>query len=94
MNYKNITYKNKNLIRINSKKLDNILKNYKKYNGLVIYIAPINLRIDESNYWMSPFELEISDYMDYYDYINKINEIRFYNCIDELGRYLKYYIEM
>lgn len=94
MNYKNITYKNKNLIRINRKKLDNILKNYKKHIGLVIYIAPVYMRIDESNHWMSPFELEINDYMDYYDYMNQINEIKYYNCIDELGKYLKYYIEM
>ena len=94
MNFKHITYKNKELKRINYRKVNNILQDYKNNIGLVIYIAPINMRIDDTSYWTSPFELELNNNMDYTDYINYIIECRYYNCVDELGKYLKFYIEM
>lgn len=94
MKYKKVEFNNKELIRINRKKVDNILQNYTKYLGLVIYIAPINMRIDDTSRWTSPIELELNQYMDYYDYMNCISEIRYYNCNKELGDYLKYYIEL
>lgn len=93
MKFKEITYNNMELKRINFKRVDNILKNYSKHLGLTIYVAPINMRIDNTSYWNSPFEIEIDNYNDYYDYINQINEIRYYNCVEELGKYLKFYIK-
>ena len=92
MNFKEITYKGMELKRINRKKVNNILKHYSKHLGLIIYVAPINMRIDDTSFWSSPIEIEIDRYNDYYDYINCINEIQYYNCNKELGEYLKFYI--
>ena len=94
MNNKRISYDNKMLIRINSRKVNNIIKNYKKYIGLTIYMAPVNMRIETGEYWTQPFEMQIDEYNDYIDYINYINEVTYYNCnYNELGKYLKFYIE-
>lgn len=93
MKYKEITYKNKNLIRISAKKVKNIINNPSKFNKLIIYILPINA--NSASPWINGFdELEINiKYMDTVDYINYINEYKYYNCVDELGNYLKFYIE-
>lgn len=93
MNFKEIIYKGMELERINKKKVDNILKNYSKHLGLTIYVAPVKMRIDDTNYWTSLIEIEIDKYNNYYDYINCINEICYYNCDKELGNYLKFYIK-
>lgn len=92
MKYQNIKYKDKNLIRVNSKKIDNIIKNYKENIGKTIYILPINAN-PECIFINGFFEITIDEYKDYIDYINYINEIKFYNCCAELGHYLKYYID-
>ena len=93
MKYKKIEYKNKKLIRINAKKAHNILNHPKKYNGVTLYMLPVNTNPD------SPlidgfFELTMDfDSMDAVDNNRYINELIYYNCNDELGNYLKYYIE-
>lgn len=92
MKYKNVTYKDKMLIRVNSKKINNIIKNYKENIGTTIYILPINANPD-CNFINGFFEITIDEYKDYIDYIHYINEVKFYNCIGELGNYLKFYIE-
>lgn len=91
MKYKKVIYKNDVYIRINEKKAMNLLKNNKK---ITLYVLPINA--DPNNEWINGFfEVEQdSPYTDYIDSINTINEIRYYNCVDELGSYLKYYIKM
>ena len=92
MKYKKITYKNMNLIRINAKKAKEIYTHPKKYNGVTLYMLPINA--DPESPWINGFfELEMDFYsMDAIDNSNYINELIYYNCGDELGEYLKYYI--
>ena len=92
MKYKKITYKNNNLIRINAKKAKEIYTHPKKYNGVTLYMLPINA--DPESPWINGFfELEMDFYsMDAIDNSNYINELIYYNCGDELGKYLKYYI--
>ena len=93
MKYQNVIYKNKKLKRINKQKALNIAKNPKKYNGIILYMLPINANPDSP--WINGFEeLEINfNYMDAIDNINFINEYKYYNCIEDLGSYLKFYIE-
>lgn len=94
MNYKNIIYKNKKLKRITEKKVNNIINNPSKYEGLTIYMLPVNAN-PESPWINGFFELYIDKiiYMDSVDYNRYINECKYYNCNPELGSYLKYYIE-
>lgn len=92
MKEKNIMYKGKELKRINAKKVDNLLKKYKEHLGLIIYTAPVNM--NPESVWGGFFEIELNEYNDYYNYIHTINEIQYYNCIEELGNYLKFYIEV
>ena len=64
----------------------------KAYKGVIIYMLPINA--NPNNDWFKFFELELDfQYMDYYDNMNFINEVSYYNCNNELGNYLKFYIE-
>lgn len=94
MKYKNITYKNKSLKRINYNKVKNIINNCSKYEGLTIYILPVEA--DPNNEFINGFfELQIENmvYMDSIDYFNYINEVNYYNCNKELGLYLKFYIK-
>lgn len=91
---KNITYKNKKLKRITEKKVYNIIDHPSKYQGLTLYMLPVNANPDSP--WINGFfELTIENiaYMDSVDYHNYINECKYYNCGTELGSYLKYYIE-
>lgn len=92
MKYKKITYRNKNLIRITAKKAEEIYTHPKKYDGVTLYMLPINA--DPESPWINGFfELEMDFYsMDAVDNCNYINELIYYNCNDELGNYLKYYI--
>lgn len=92
MKYQNIIYKNKKLIRVNSKQIDNIIKHYKENIGKIIYILPINANPD-CIFINGFFEITIDESKSYIDYINFMNEIKFYNCGAELGYYLKYYID-
>ena len=94
MLYKNITYKNKKLVRISEKKVNNIIDHPSMNEGLTLYILPVNAN-PESPWINGFFELTIENiaYMDSVDYHNYINECRYYNCNPELGSYLKYYIE-
>ena len=95
MKYKKIEYKEKTLKRISSRKVENIINNPSKNLGLVIYTLPVNAN-PESPWINGFFEIEIEDliYRDSIDYHNELAEIRYYNCNDELGSYLKYYIEV
>ena len=92
MKYKKITYKNNNLIRINAKKAKEIYTHPKKYDGITLYMLPINANPESP--WINGFiELEMDFYnMDAIDNCNYINELIYYNCNNELGNYLKYYI--
>ena len=92
MKYKNIEYNGKKLKRINSRKLNNIINDYKNNLGLVIYTLPINA--NPTCEWLKFFEIEINEHMDTTDYVTTINEIQFYNCVENLGNYLKFYIEI
>lgn len=94
MNYKNIIYKNKKLKRITEKKVNNIINNPSKHEGLTIYMLPVKAN-PESPWINGFFELYIDKiiYMDSVDYYRYINECKYYNCNSELGSYLKYYIE-
>lgn len=93
MKDKNIIYKNIELIRINKKIAKKILNHPTIYEGLTLYILPVNA--NPNSYWINgftEFEIENIRYMDAADNNNFINEYIYYNCNDELGKYLKYYI--
>lgn len=93
MYFKNVSYKGKELKRISRKKVDKIISNPSKYKGLVIYMLPV--KANPHSMYMDFFELEIEDimYMDSVDYNRYITECSYYNCNNELGNYLKFYIE-
>jgi hypothetical protein len=93
MKYQNVIYKNKKLKRINRQKAFNIAKNPKKYAGIILYMLPINANPDSP--WFNGFEeLEMNfKYMDAIDNMTFIQEYKYYNCVEELGSYLKFYIE-
>lgn len=95
MKMKNISYKNKELTRISEKRVNNIINNPSKYQGLTIYMLPVNAN-PESPWINGFFELTIENiiYMDSSDYYRYINECKYYNCNSELGKYLKYYVEV
>ena len=90
MKYKEIEYKNKKLIRINSKKAHNILNHPKKYNGMTLYMLPVNANPESP--WINGF-FELTMNFNNIDNNRYVNELAYYNCNDELGNYLKYYIE-
>ena len=93
MKYKNITYNNKNEVRISENKVKNLINRGVKYNGLTIYKLPVNANPD-SIFIGGFFELEFDfPYIDSTDLFNKLREIEYYNCNNELGNYLKYYKE-
>lgn len=93
MYFKSISYKGKELKRISKRRVDKIISNPSKYKGLVIYMLPVNA--NPHSIYMDFFELEIVDitYMDSIDYNRYITECEYYNCNNELGNYLKFYIE-
>lgn len=92
---KEITYNNKQLKRISARKVYNIIDNKSKLkHDIIIYAIPCKMRHDTE--WTGFFEIEISKnnaYMDSIDIYNMLNEIAFYNCNNETGKYLRYYIE-
>lgn len=93
MKYKHIDYKNKKLVRISERKVKYLINNCSKYNGLTIYTLPVDANPD-SMFINGFFELEFSfPYVDSIDLFNELREIKYYNCNNELGNYLKYYIE-
>lgn len=93
MKYKEIEYKSKKLTRINARKAHNILNHPKKYDGVTLYMLPVNAN-PESPWINGFFELTMDfDSMDAIDDNRYVNELVFYNCNNELGNYLKYYIE-
>ena len=94
MKYSKISYKGKELKRISRKKVNSIINKPSKHQGLTIYILPVEAN-PESPWINGFFEIEIENiiYRDSIDYHNELSEIEFYNCNDELGKYLKYYIE-
>lgn len=94
MKYNKITYKNKNLKRVSYTKIKNIINNCSKYEGLTIYMLPVNFNPD--SYFVNGFfeiDIEKKIYMDTVDYYNYINECIYYNCNKEAGSYLKFYLE-
>lgn len=93
MKYKKIKYNDINLIRINRKKAEDIYLHPKKYNGVTLYMLPINANPESP--WVNGFFTLTMDFynMDAADNSNYINELVYYNCNDELGNYLKFYIE-
>lgn len=93
MKYKEERYKDKKLIRINSRKAYNILNNPKTYNGVTLYMLPVNANPD-CIFINGFFELTMDfNNMDAVDNNRYVNEVIYYNCNNELGNYLKFYIE-
>lgn len=95
MKYNKTSYKGKELKRISRKKVNSIINKPSKHQGLTIYTLPINANPESP--WINGFiEIEIENiiYCDSIDYYNELSEIEYYNCNDELGFYLKYYIEV
>ena len=93
MKYKNIIYKNNELRRINKKTAEKILNHPSIYEGIVLYILPVNA--NPESYWINgftEFKIENISFMDSIDNNNFINEYIYYNCNNELGNYLKYYV--
>lgn len=93
MKYKEITYKGKKLIRINARKAHNILNNPETFNGVTLYMLPVNANPD-SPLINGFFELTMDSVnMNAIDNELYVSKIVFYNCNNELGNYLKFYIE-
>lgn len=93
MKYKHIIYNNKQLLRINRKKALDILQRPATFNGVTVYMLPINA--NPASPWIGGF-FEIKNdfpYRDAADNVAELHEIMFYNCGAELGNYLKFYIE-
>lgn len=93
MKYKKINYNNDTYIRINRRKALDILQRPATFNGITLYILPINA--DPASPWINGF-FEIKNdfpFRDACDNINELNEIQYYNCGSELGDYLKFYIK-
>lgn len=91
MKQKDIIYKGKHLHRINAKRVNKLINNYSENLGLVLYILPVNANPESP--FMEFFEIELNYYNDSIDYLNTIREIQYYSCVEELGNYLKFYIE-
>lgn len=93
MNYKKIKYNGKTLTRINRKKAVNILQHPKRYEGVTIYFLPVNA--DPESPWINGFEYLTMDFnsMDAVDNMRYLSEYVYYNCVDDLGSYLKFYVE-
>ena len=93
MKYKKIKYNDMNLIRINRKKAEDIYLHPKKYDGVTLYMLPVNSNPDCM--FINGFFTLTMDFnsMDAVDNSNYINELVYYNCNNELGNYLKFYIE-
>ena len=93
MKCKETEYKSKKLTRINAKRAKEIYTHPKKYNGVTLYMLPVNANPD-SPLINGFFELTMDfDSMDAIDNNRYVNEVIYYNCNNELGNYLKYYIE-
>ena len=96
MNYKNVNINNIKYKRISLQKVKNILNNPSKYAGLVLYFLPINA--NPKSPWFNGFDcLEIEkdlSIMDTVDYYNYLKEYTYYNCLEGLGSYLKYYLKV
>ena len=93
MKYNKIIYKNKQLKRINARKAMDILDHPSKYNGVTLYYLPVNANPESP--WINGFqELMMNpNNMDAVDNRNWISEYIYYNCVEDLGLYLKYYVE-
>ena len=93
MKYKRIKYNDINLIRINRKKAEDIYLHPKKYDGVTLYMLPVNSNPDCM--FINGFFTLTMDFnsMDAIDNARYVNEVIFYNCNNELGNYLKFYIE-
>lgn len=93
MNNKKIIYNNKTLTRINRKKAVNILNHPIKYQGVTVYFLPVNANPESP--WINGFEQLTMDFnsMDAVDNMSYLSEYVYYNCVDELGSYLKFYVE-
>lgn len=93
---KTINYNDKELIRISYTKVKNIINNKSKLKkDIIIYALPHKANF-ESKWINGFFEIEIPKsniYCDSVDIFNEINELIYYNCNNELGLYLKFYIE-
>ncbi len=91
---KKITYNDKTLTRINRKKAVNILQHPKKYQGVTVYFLPVNANPESP--WINGFEYLTMDFnsMDAIDNMSYLSEYIYYNCVDELGSYLKFYTEV
>ena len=90
MKYKKEVYNGETYNRITKRKALNLLKNNKK---ITLYVLPVEVN-PRSPYINGFFEVEQeAPYTDYIDSINTLNEIVYYNCNNELGSYLKYYIK-
>lgn len=93
MKYREEEYKNKKLIRINARRAYNILNHPKTFDGVTLYMLPINAN-PEALFINGFFEITMDfNNMDAIDNMMYINELKYYNCNNELGNYLKYYIE-
>lgn len=87
-----------------------IYNNYRRVNkaaarkvfksGKIVFALPVNMRID--NMWMPPFRVYAGEHVQYeidtygldgtFDRV--LNAITYYNCNNETGKYLAYYVKV
>lgn len=71
------------VVRVNKMKARNAFN-----RGNTIFCTPVNFSL--YSIWFKPFEL--NKYDETLDFDTLVNQIEFYNCNNESGTYLKYYI--
>lgn len=60
--------------------------------GLTIYLLPN--KINPNNSWIKPTSISVYQRDDYkYDFEYILNQFRYYNCNNELGKDIHYYVE-
>ena len=80
-----LSYKGENFKRVSLIKIKNLLKSGKK---IEVNVIPCKANI--YSMWIQFFTRECDDVK---QFENFVNQVTFYNCNNELGNYLHYYIK-
>ena len=76
------------MIKINKNQAKAIIKREVKHaNYFEIYVLPCKTRVDSM--WLKPYKI-VTNSLEKFE--NECNSYKYYNCNNELGGYLAYYI--
>ena len=86
MMHEEYNYNGKRFVRVNK------IKARKVYNdGNTVYLISDMMRLD--NAWQSPCPISKKDNGGDREFDARVNEFRYYNCDNERGRGVKYFVE-